>query len=707
MTGTGLLPRTGRTAAEPRTGGWLREHAVPLAALAGVAGLQVAVLLIGDKTYFAAPDNTTQFFAWYQKEAAVLHSGGFPVLWDANTLSGHSFVGETQTGVFYPVNILWLLAFGSANGIGVRALDMLVVFQFLVGSVGFYALARSFGVSRWPAAIAGIVFVYTGPVDGRATGQTAIFFGLTLVPWALFFAHRQLETTRLRFAVGAGAAIGLAVLAGHFQPPFHAALMVAIFYLLAGPRTGRSRRDELAPRLKGAATTAAVAALVAAPQLAYSLPYLNRAYRFVGAGPPIPPGGSVSFYIFSHLYTGGPDSVLSLLDPQQYPIADGNSLYMGLTALAVLIVGGLAFSSAVRARMGRYRWALIAIALIGILAVLGPWTIFPAILYQLPLVTEVRELGRYSIMIEVVLCLLLAFALEEIRARWATSSQATGKRWVRVLSVLGAAAAVDGIYLIFREPPGGGHWFGIQLLLGGVTLLVLAFGARLRSGWLIGALGALILISSLDNVSLTTDSTSSPLYPTHYYARTPAITYAEHACASGRTLVLYSALPVNVGDVFRGLHTQNGYGATLQVPYFDFLSASSWTSTEQTKLLDLRCIATRQPLALPGYRLAYRDRTGVEIYVNYDTSPLNTPALQPVFASNLSRGDRDLRYRFYLSRPTTVIVSALVYPGWKLEVDGRPAKASSYRVDGVPVFPEVSLGAGVHTLRYSWSGWPS
>jgi hypothetical protein len=162
---------------------------IPLIALAGVAVLHGIVLLVGHKTYFAAPDNTTQFWAWYQKEASVLHAGGFP-LWDQNTLAGHSFVGETQTGVFYPLNLIWLLILGSSYGIGPRSLDPLIVVHLLIGSAGMYALARSFGVRRPAAVITGVVFAYTGAVFSRATGQTAIFFGLTLVPWAVFFSHR-------------------------------------------------------------------------------------------------------------------------------------------------------------------------------------------------------------------------------------------------------------------------------------------------------------------------------------------------------------------------------------------------------------------------------------------------------------------------------------------------------------------------------------
>jgi hypothetical protein len=685
---------------------WLSREVPAILILMVVAAVNVAILVLGHRTYFAEPDNTDQFWAWYQKADAVLHSGALP-LWDANTLAGHSFVGESQTGVFYPLNILWLLVLGGPNGIGARRLDLLVVTHLLLASIGFYALARSFRVRQLPAVIAAVVFAYTGVVFARTTGQTAIFFGLALVPWAVFFAHRHLETDRLRFAVGTGVAIGLGVLAGHFQPPFHAALLVFLLYALTAFPPRDARRAELRLRVSGLVTTFAVATLVALPQLAYTIPYLNRAYRFTGPTAPTPPGGSVSFKTFSELYSGSPESILSILDPQRYTVPDSNELFIGLAALAVLVTAGIVLRGSIRAQMGRYRTPLVAAAAVGALAMLGPWTFFPRILYEMPFVAEVRELGRYSIMVHLVLCLLLAFALQAVGSGWLRQGGGGGRRREHMAGALGGFIVIDGIYLVVNHAPGSDGWFGVQMLLGGLALLVLAVGARTPRVPLVALLGLLIVGASLHNGTRTLGYTSSPLYPPHYFARTPVITYAEGACAGHRTLLLDEALPRNVGDVFPRLHTQNGYGATLQVPFFDFISSSSWTSPEQTHLLDLRCIIASSPLALPGYRVGFRDMvSGITVYVDDHTSPLNTPQFEAIPAVVLKDDDRDLRYAVDMAHPTTVVVSAIVYPGWHLQVDGHSVNAGSFRVGSVPIFPEVKLGPGRHTLDYSWSGWP-
>ena len=72
-------------------------------------------------------------------------------------------------------------------------------------------------------------------------------------------------------------------------------------------------------------------------------------------------------------------------------VPDGNELFLGLAALAVLVAGGITLPGSIRTQMGRYRAPLTATAIIGALAMLGPWTIFPRVLYALPLVAQIRE----------------------------------------------------------------------------------------------------------------------------------------------------------------------------------------------------------------------------------------------------------------------------------------------------------------------------
>jgi hypothetical protein len=684
---------------------WRAEYPA-LAVLVGVACAHVLILVLGKYTYFAAPDNSEQFWPWYQKAAASLHSGQLP-LWDSNTLGGHSFVGETQTGVFYPLNLMWLGVFGGSSGIGPRRLDGLVVVHLLIASTGFYALARSYRLQWIPAVVAAVVFAYTGPVFARTTGQTAIFFGLALIPWAVFFARRQLETGRLRFGVAAGACLGAGLLAGHFQPPFHAALIIGIIYLLRRWPAGAARRPALIARAKGLMTIGAAATIAALPQLVYSLPYLYRAYRFTGEPNPTPPGGKVSYETFSAAFSGGPDTALTFLDPRRFPALDGNELFIGLAALAVLLLAGVRWRAEIRTRLDGDGLALAVVAAFGVVAIIGPWTFVPRVLYELPFFAQVRELGRYAVMVHLVLCLVLACALQALAddRDLRTPGRVRGVRLAAV--VAGAFAALNGVYLAVDPAPGDTGWFGVQLGLAGLAVLALAVPPRRLRVSLVVLVGLLVVAGSLQNGARMLGRTSSPLYPPRDYARTTAITYVERACAGHRTLVLDDAFPRNVADVYRRIRTQNGFGATLHVPYFDFISRASYTDPVQLALLDMRCIVAKKPQSVPGYRVGHVDAArGVTVYIDERTSGLNTTAGVPVPAQILRIEDRRLTYRVILQRPTTLVLSALVYPGWKLRVDGSTVKTGSYDVGDERVFPEVRVSSGRHTIDYSWSGLP-
>jgi hypothetical protein len=699
-----------------------RPELIPVAALVLLEVAHALLLFLGHHTYFAFPDNTTQFFAWYQKQAVDWHAGSVP-LWDQNTLAGHSFLGETQQGAFYPLNIIWLLALGSAAGIGPHRLDLLVELHLLIASVGMYALARSFRAGRLSALIAAVVFAYVGPEVQRASAQTAIFFALSWTPWAVFCAHRALVRRSLWWSAAAGVPLGLGVLAGHFQPPFNAGLCVLCLYALTTwPAAGRRR--ELGVRLLAAVVTVLTAAIVALPQLAYTLPYLKRAYRFVGTTNPVPPGGNISFSTFANLVSGGPDSALSLLDPQRYPVIDNNAVYLTLGGLAIVLLVAGTHRSRLWRSLGEQRWAVIAILIIGALTMAGSWTFIPRILYAIPFAAEVRELARYSIMVQLALCLLLAGALDALPGWWAshgpharaltsprTAAVAFPRRLQRALLVAGALAALDGIYLIIFAPPASTSWFGVQLLLGGLTVVVLSVGHLLVGGgrlrWVQAWLGLLIVLASFHADLIWVGSTASPTYPVNYYAANPLIARVSKDCAGHRTLIL-GGLPVNVGDVFRQIHEVEGYGATLQANYFDFLNSSSAIGSVETTLLDERCIVSPAAVSIAGYRLVYTDPTsGTHLYLNPSTSGLNDPGLKPISAQILPSSDRDLRWAVDRARPVKAIISAFTYPGWTVRLDGHRVATGSYALsNGESVFPTLTIPAGRHTVSYSWSGWP-
>lgn len=680
-----------------------RADIILIAALLAVSLVYFGWLQLADRTFFAFPDNSEQFWPWYQKAASVLHRGELP-LWDANTLAGHSFVGETQTGVFYPLNLVWLLVLGSADGIGATRLDALVVLHTAIASVGFALVVRQLRMGVPVAFAAGIVYAFSGPVFARSLAQTAIFFGLALLPWAVLFAVRYVQRGRLRAAVASGAFLGLSILAGHFQPALHGTMAVTLLVLLARPEHAMLSWQR---RFAGLIGIAAGLVVVALPQIVYSLPYLAQAYRFTSEPHPTAPGEKISFEAFVRDYAGGPDAALSLLNPQAYDVPDANTLFIGIAGLAAVLIALALVRRRALAALRGYGWAIAGIGLLGALAMLGNWTPFPRVLHSLPLLAQVRELGRYSILVHFALVLALASALQGLLVVLARTGHDERRHAAsRVLLGIGGLLTVNTLYLLVDGAPPLTDWFALQVGIAAIAVLLIAVGLRGPSRGTRWGLGAAIGAGGLLASSWAVPSTSSPLYPPRNYARTPVISALERSCAGHRTLVNDTAIPRNTADVFRKLRTHNGFGATMHEPFYDFIIGAP-LDPEQSNLLDLRCIVAKETPPPAGYTPVFQDvSTGVTVYRDPTTSPLNTPDAKPIPARILLDADRVRRFEVELPARTTVVVSSIIYPGWSLRVNGRDVDFDAYELGDTDIFPMVTLPAGRHTLEWAWSGSP-
>src|SRR6266404_1566285 len=84
----------------------------PWLLIAAVVILFYWKLFLPDRfTYLLDKDDANQVYAWQRFTASNIQSGILP-LWDPNTQGGHSFIGEMQTGLFYPLKLplyLWPL----------------------------------------------------------------------------------------------------------------------------------------------------------------------------------------------------------------------------------------------------------------------------------------------------------------------------------------------------------------------------------------------------------------------------------------------------------------------------------------------------------------------------------------------------------------------------------------------------------------------
>jgi hypothetical protein len=671
------------------------------------------VLFQHKESFFVFFDNVNQFYPWYQKLAASVHLGYLP-LWDANPFGGRSFPGEYQTGVFYPLNLIWCCFFGTSRGIGIEYLEMLVCLHFFVASVGFFLLCHEWKLDDYASILAGLVYACSGAVLSRAAGQVCIFYGLCLLPWALWFVFKYFRHSKSRFLALAGVVLALQVLAGHIQPFFHTSILIVCF---AGCRILKETQGAVAflkVMSRSLLWIYVPCAVLTLPQNIFGLYYLLHAYRWVGSATPIGPGQAVPYATFAYKFCFSPADFFNLIDPEHFQPPDGNLIFFGILPLMLVL---LFLASPqwrnLSASFQAHKWLLLILYVATVVIMLGHHTVGAALLYViLPISNLSRELGRYAIILHFLNCILVGLALDAI----GNQSPPWSGRLKVVLRLVSVLALVEIVYL----------WR--QAMVEGSVSHAIGFRAqRMLISWSLAAICflALVLVRKREPVKwllsvcvlaeLSVHAPRSiPDLPSQDYApivfrRTEVIDYLEPYYGSARVEIRDDALPPNIGDVYR-IQTKSGHGATMYQPYFDFLCRDWNVDSRVNDLLNVRFVVS--PKELPLKQILHDRERNVYLYErdHYLPRVFTRNALasagqdRPAIAFRILEY-RDLcqRYEIDCANEEPVIFSEIRYPGWKARVDGIETPIAAADIEGSEnLFRMLRVTAGKHLVEFRY-----
>lgn len=364
---------------------------------------------------FVGGDTYTYYLpqkAWY---AERLQAGEFP-LW--NSLAGHGYplVGESQTGAFYPPNILLyrFLDVGTAYNVS-------HLLHYIATFVVTFALARRLCVSGVASAWAALIYTY-GWFPPRASLEWAIVGGLYFV-WGLWCAESFLQAGRRRYLLLLSAGLGLHLLAGHFNLAWVTLLTLAVYVparlwfateLVAEPVLARTPRV-----LAWFAVSLCWGFLLAAVQLwpTWELKQVSqRLTPDMGFGH-IPPLYLSQMFLPWMWYAPDVDTDKAIQALRAFSIDSATNkteahLYVGLIPWLLLLAAAV---------MRRFResstrriwilWALLCVLMI----LLATGAFLPVIRY-LPGFNFFSGLGRYGLSASLGLALLSAAALDFVAA---------------------------------------------------------------------------------------------------------------------------------------------------------------------------------------------------------------------------------------------------------------------------------------------------
>jgi hypothetical protein len=207
---------------------------MPLLLLVAVV---VASLPPGMLLGYRGADLPSQFVPWRAFAVASLRAGHFP-LWNPYTYAGEPFMGDGQSALLYPLNGVFLLLPLA------RAINFTILLHLALLGWGLARWAAQRGLDARAGAVGGAILVLGGAVFPHVySGHLSNLCAMAWAPWILGGLERWWAAKERIGLFQASGAIGLQILAGHFQYVFFTGIAAGVSALVwtAAERTAWRR----------------------------------------------------------------------------------------------------------------------------------------------------------------------------------------------------------------------------------------------------------------------------------------------------------------------------------------------------------------------------------------------------------------------------------------------------------------------------------
>jgi hypothetical protein len=352
--------------------------------------------------------------------------------WCPELGAGFPLVADGVSTPFYPPHWPLLLLLHPA-----RALTAALFASYLAAGLAMAAFARTLGLGAAAAAVAGLVYAWSGFAVGHSV-HVNVVAGVPYLPLVLLFLEKASRGAALGNVTLAGACFGAQCLGGHPQ----VALMTAALgggYALLRFWPPRTTARGLARPLVLVVLFIAIGSGISA---VYYLPMAELARHSVR------PGGGLSHAQALAYALPAPHLVTAVSPFFFFDSATGayqgawNPAEMAFYAgLPTLVLAGVALVSRRKDPLVRF---LAAAALVAVLLALGDATPLHGLLHSLPLFRALRAPARYVLIVDAALAVLAALGVDSLR------KEARASALRRTVGFV-AAAAVLASFLPFAE----------------------------------------------------------------------------------------------------------------------------------------------------------------------------------------------------------------------------------------------------------------
>ncbi|HEY52877.1 MAG TPA: YfhO family protein [Caldilineae bacterium] len=718
---------------------WRRRAWLPDALVPGLLALLTAGFfwrVVSGQNYMPADGGDLGSFLYptYSFIQTSLKAGVWP-LWNPHIYSGVPFAAEVQSGILYPPHLLRFLL---GPALVYRDMELLAMAHIWWAGVTTYALVRGLGLRRGPALFAAVAFMFSD-VFIIHFGNLNLIAVISWLPLALLGVHRALLGGGIRWALGAGLALGIGSLVGHVQMTLYGLMAIGLWVVLWAVLT----RDDIHWRRLVTAVLVPVAITLGllAPVL---LPGLQMA-------------GLTDRADWNYVQTVGfslsPAQLIGLLVPGFF--GRGPAFHWGLwPRVEVGYIGVITLLLAllgVFMKRDRLTWLLVGLAAISLAFSLGIYSIVHGwFTWLLPGLEQLRAPARFIFLFDLALAILAARGLQALIEPWTEASRIAFDsvwRFLRTILLIALAVGIPVIYAILLLTQMGDPALFLRTSISTIAIvgfiLLLAIGMALlyarRREWVSPGVFVVLAIALLfiDLASLGAYQDLSDTDPTANFNRQTIIDFLRSDPEPHRidTSTGIDDLWQPDTALLQGLEDTSGVANPLTLSYYlDFMRSTGSRSSDLYALLNVKYLLGRKDVVLEwdAWELAFAGDPDLNVYLNRRFQPralllgraisvpdlaaaqdvVRQPDFRPLTAVVLEGGEaqeydagrvtranwgvNDAVVSTESAEPGALLVSQVWYPGWEASIDGGPWRPA-LRADGV--WQAVQLSAGSHQVR--------
>lgn len=666
-------------------------------------------------------DGMAEFYPWRLFAAQTLRSGFLP-LWNPHQFCGTPFVANSQSAVFYPLNLLFCL-FPVARAFGISVLLHL----FLTGSFMFAFLrSRAMALGR-PAALLGAAAWQLCHWQVAWLELPTFLCVSCWLPLALLLVDRTAARPTALRAASLGLCLGMMLLAGHLQIAFYCLALITAYALF---RILPLLKLQWKPLLGAALLVIVLMLGVAAPQLLPAVELSRMSHRAGAAA-------NLTAYTGYVRLAVPPVNLVTLLAPGFFGsptrgtywgigLNGGPGMYMENACYVGVLTLLLALAALVMTWRTAAATRFFAVAaLLSLLLALG--TLLNAVLFfGIPGWAQTGSPGRILVLWSFCLPVLAAVGLDALLHRF--DAKALAKSAAAFGIVAAGLLAFTVIWINGNYPAGtlatnlateSDLWrLPVGILLGAAAAIWLHRRGSLSESRLGGALVALTAIDLLaSGYGFNRTASPSAVYPV-----TPLIAFLQAHKAGGRIMPLNkrwplyepppAILPPNSAMVY-GLDDTQGYDSLLTGQYFGFAGALDGGSpappengnlvftngflSPEARQAGARYAVSQTPL--PGLTPVFQDNGN---YVYEDQAAL--PRVRVVgekrddegIILEMTASEGPTRVKLYTEElwPRQLVIADQWYPGWNAYFHNEPVELT----EGPDIFCTLTLTARQQSL---------